>query len=34
MESLTASDGDKDPALRSLLARATAKANFLSENAA
>ena len=29
MDSLTAQDGDRDPALRSLLARATAAANFL-----
>jgi hypothetical protein len=34
MESLTASEADKDPALRSLLARATARANFLAEDAA
>ncbi len=31
MEALTAEDGDKDPALRALLARASAAANFLSQ---
>jgi hypothetical protein len=29
MEALTAEDGDKDPALRALLARACATANYL-----
>ena len=29
MDSLTAQDGDRDPALRSLLARATTAASFL-----
>jgi hypothetical protein len=31
MEALTAKNGDKDPALRSMLARASAAANFLTE---
>ncbi len=31
MEALTAENGEQDPALRSLLARASAAANFLSE---
>jgi hypothetical protein len=29
MEALTAEDGDKDPALQDMLARATSAANFL-----